>query len=81
MLNLSLASVLSCIAWACSDILSASNVLIDAERLTAAYPNATPSLVDMSDLAAVERLVAEADIVIRFGFVIIAVSFALTIGE
>ncbi|RPD58275.1 hypothetical protein L226DRAFT_536764 [Lentinus tigrinus ALCF2SS1-7] len=42
----------------------ASNVLPDAERLTAAYPNATPVLVDMGDLAAVERLVAEADVVI-----------------
>ncbi|KAI0739481.1 Saccharopine dehydrogenase-domain-containing protein [Daedaleopsis nitida] len=42
----------------------ASNVLTDAERLTAPYPNAIPMLIDMGDLAAVERLVAEADVVI-----------------
>ena len=44
---------------------TASNILPDAERLTAPYPNATPVLVDMSDPVAVERLVAEADVVIR----------------
>ncbi len=47
-------------------LISASNILPDAERLTAPYPNATPVLVDMGDLAAVERLVAEADVVIRY---------------
>ncbi|TFK83565.1 hypothetical protein K466DRAFT_665741 [Polyporus arcularius HHB13444] len=45
-------------------LIVASNILPDAERLTAPYPNATPVLVDMGDLAAVERLVAEADVVI-----------------
>ena len=35
-------------------------------RLTAPYPNATPVALDVSDAAAVERLVADADVVIRY---------------
>ncbi|CDO70674.1 hypothetical protein BN946_scf184761.g12 [Trametes cinnabarina] len=42
----------------------ASNSIDDAKRLTAPYANATPVLVDVGDLAAVERLVAESDVVI-----------------
>ncbi|OSD00329.1 hypothetical protein PYCCODRAFT_1437464 [Trametes coccinea BRFM310] len=42
----------------------ASNSLEDAKRLTAPYSNATPMLVDVSDPAAVERLVAQSDVVI-----------------
>ncbi|KAI0758651.1 Saccharopine dehydrogenase-domain-containing protein [Trametes elegans] len=42
----------------------ASNSLADARQLTAPYPNATPVLADVSDPAAVERLVAESDVVI-----------------
>ena len=45
---------------------TASNILSDAERLTAPHPNATPVLVDMSDPEAVERLVAEADVIVRY---------------
>ena len=44
----------------------ASNILADAERLTAPYDNATPALVDMGDRAAVEKLVEAADVVIRY---------------
>ena len=44
---------------------TASNVLADAERLTKPFSNATPVLVDTNDSAAVERLVAEVDVVIR----------------
>ena len=47
----------------------ASNVLADAERLTKPFSNATPVLVDTNDSAAVERLIAEADVVIRYVFV------------
>ena len=46
----------------------ASNVLADAERLTAPYDNASPVLVDMGDPEAVEKLVEAADVVIRYLF-------------
>ncbi|KAL1942345.1 hypothetical protein VTO73DRAFT_6409 [Trametes versicolor] len=46
------------------DVVVASNSLADAKRLTDPYTNATPLLVDVSDPAAVERLVAGADVVI-----------------
>ncbi|KAI8995205.1 Saccharopine dehydrogenase-domain-containing protein [Trametes punicea] len=42
----------------------ASNSIKDAKRLTAPYSNATPVIVDVSDLAAVERLVADSDVII-----------------
>ncbi|PIL32665.1 hypothetical protein GSI_05369 [Ganoderma sinense ZZ0214-1] len=42
----------------------ASNVLADAERLTAPYDNAMPVLVDMGHIEAVESLVADSDVVI-----------------
>ncbi|TBU54781.1 Saccharopine dehydrogenase-domain-containing protein [Dichomitus squalens] len=45
-------------------VIVASNVLADAERLTLPYANATPVLVDMANPEAVERLVAAADVVI-----------------
>ena len=47
------------------NVFLASNSLEDAKRLTAPYANATPVLVDVSDPAEVERLVAGADVVIR----------------
>ena len=40
--------------------------MADAERLTAPYDNATPALVDMGNPEAVEKLVEEADVVIRY---------------
>ncbi|KAI1789307.1 Saccharopine dehydrogenase-domain-containing protein [Ganoderma leucocontextum] len=42
----------------------ASNILADAERLTAPYDNAVPVLVDMGNAEAVEKLVVEADVII-----------------
>ena len=44
-------------------------MLADAERLTKPFSNATPVLVDTNDSTAVERLVAEADVVIRYDFI------------
>ncbi|OBZ72980.1 Peroxisome biosynthesis protein PAS1 [Grifola frondosa] len=41
-----------------------NNSFSEAERLTSPYSNATPAIVDMDDLAATNRLVAESDIVI-----------------
>ncbi|KAI0653120.1 Saccharopine dehydrogenase-domain-containing protein [Cubamyces menziesii] len=46
------------------ELVVASNSLEDAKQLTAPYPNATPVLVDVSDPAEVERLVAGSDVVI-----------------
>ncbi|KAI0631584.1 Saccharopine dehydrogenase-domain-containing protein [Trametes polyzona] len=46
------------------ELVVASNSLADARQLTAPYPNATPVHVDVNDPAAVERLVAGADVVI-----------------
>lgn len=40
--------------------------MTDAERLTAPYDNAMPVLVDMGNPEAVEKLVADADVVIRY---------------
>ena len=40
--------------------------MADAERLTASYDNAMPVLVDMGNAEAVEKLVADADVVIRY---------------
>ncbi|KAI0328943.1 hypothetical protein GY45DRAFT_1435780 [Cubamyces sp. BRFM 1775] len=46
------------------ELVVASNSLEDAKRLTAPYANAMPVLVDVSDPAEVERLVAGSDVVI-----------------
>ena len=44
----------------------ASNSILEAERQTEVYLNATAAQVDMADPESVARLVAEADVVIRF---------------
>ena len=44
---------------------AASNVLPEAERLTAPHANASAVLVDMGDAKKVQRLVEEADLVVR----------------
>ncbi|KAI0075026.1 hypothetical protein K474DRAFT_1647191 [Panus rudis PR-1116 ss-1] len=51
-------------SWPDTELVVASNLLHEAERLTSAYPSATPIGIDVNNLERVSSLIQEADVVI-----------------